>query len=77
MKLKWWEEMEEIIEAVYENGVLKPLKPLRLKEHEKVRIKIIKGDIIELTRKFREIITPENFDESPEEYLLKLREERI
>ncbi|WP_461864093.1 antitoxin family protein [Thermococcus sp.] len=69
--------MEEIIEAVYENGVLKPLKPLRLREHEKVRIKIIKGDIIELTRKFREIITPENFDESPEEYLLKLREERI
>ena len=64
--------MEEIIEAVYEDGVLKPLK---LKEHERVRIKIIKGEVVELTRKFREIITPENFAESPEEYLLRLREE--
>ena len=26
------------IEAVYENGVLKPAQPLPLKEHEKVRI---------------------------------------
>ena len=67
--------MEEIIEAVYEDGVLKPLKPLKLKEHERVRIKIIKGEVVELTKKFREIITPENFDESPEEYLLRLREE--
>jgi len=68
--------MEEIIEAVYEDGVLKPLKPLKLKEHEKVRIKIIKGNVVELTRKFREVVTPENFEESPEEYLLRLREER-
>jgi predicted DNA-binding antitoxin AbrB/MazE fold protein len=28
------------IEAVYENGVLKPTQPLPLKEHEKVRIRI-------------------------------------
>ncbi len=67
--------MGEIIEVIYEDGVLKPLKPLKLKEHERVRIKIIKGDILELTRKFREAITPENFDESPEDYLLRLREE--
>ena len=26
------------VEAVYENGVLKPAEPLPLKEHEKVRI---------------------------------------
>lgn len=26
------------IEAVYEDGVLKPLDPLKLKEHEKVRL---------------------------------------
>ena len=31
----------QIIEAVYENGVLKPLKKLKLKEHSKVIIKII------------------------------------
>ena len=28
------------IEAIYENGVLKPVQPLPLKEHEKVRITI-------------------------------------
>jgi predicted DNA-binding antitoxin AbrB/MazE fold protein len=28
------------IEAIYENGILKPTAPLPLKEHEKVRITI-------------------------------------
>ena len=28
------------VEAIYENGVLKPLQPLPLKEHEKVRITV-------------------------------------
>ncbi len=28
------------IEAVYENGVLKPLQPLPFKEHEKVQITV-------------------------------------
>jgi len=28
------------IEAIYENGVLKPARPLPLKEHEKVRVTI-------------------------------------
>jgi predicted DNA-binding antitoxin AbrB/MazE fold protein len=28
------------VEAIYENGVLKPLQPLPLEEHEKVRIRI-------------------------------------
>jgi len=31
----------QVIEAVYENGVLKTLKKLKLKEHSKVIIKII------------------------------------
>ena len=30
----------KIVEAIYENGVLKPLEKLDLKEGEKVRIKI-------------------------------------
>ena len=30
--------MSRGIEAVYEDGVLKPLTPLNLKEHEKVRL---------------------------------------
>jgi predicted DNA-binding antitoxin AbrB/MazE fold protein len=28
------------VEAIYENGVLKPMAPLPLKEHEKVRVTI-------------------------------------
>jgi predicted DNA-binding antitoxin AbrB/MazE fold protein len=28
------------VEAVYENGVLKPAQPLPLKEHEKVRVTV-------------------------------------
>ncbi|NJE60640.1 antitoxin family protein [Thermococcus sp. 21S7] len=40
--------MEEIIEAVYENGVLKPLKKPHLREHERVKIKIIWRGIDEL-----------------------------
>ncbi len=32
------------IEAVYENGVLKPVQPLPLKEHEQVRVTIQQGD---------------------------------
>jgi predicted DNA-binding antitoxin AbrB/MazE fold protein len=32
------------IEAVYENGVLKPAQPLPLKEHEKVRITVELGE---------------------------------
>ncbi len=28
------------VEAIYENGVLKPIQPLPLKEHEKVRITV-------------------------------------
>ncbi|WP_456452758.1 antitoxin AF2212-like protein [Thermococcus sp.] len=31
----------QVIEAIYENGVLKPLKKLNLKEHSKVIIRII------------------------------------
>jgi len=33
--------LPESIEAVYENGLLKPLKPVDLKEHERVEIIII------------------------------------
>lgn len=32
------------VEAIYENGVLKPTQPLPLKEHEKVRITLEQGD---------------------------------
>ena len=32
--------MPRNIEAVYENGVLKPLSPLNLKEHERVKLTV-------------------------------------
>lgn len=35
--------MPRNIEAVYEDGVLKPLSPLNLKEHEKARITLEEG----------------------------------
>ena len=31
------------IEAIYENGVLKPARPLPLQEHEKVRVTVLTG----------------------------------
>ncbi len=36
--------MSLTVEAVYENGVLKPAVPLPFKEHEKVRVTIEQGD---------------------------------
>ncbi len=36
--------MSRNIEAVYEGGVLKPLSPLKLNEHQKVRITVEGGE---------------------------------
>ncbi len=38
--------MPRNIEVVYEGGVLKPLSPLKLKEHEKVRITLEEGESV-------------------------------
>ena len=35
--------VSQIVEAVYENGVLKPVKPLSLSEHESVRLGILQN----------------------------------
>jgi len=32
--------MESIFEAIYEDGVLKPLEPIKLPEHQRVKITI-------------------------------------
>jgi predicted DNA-binding antitoxin AbrB/MazE fold protein len=32
------------VDAVYENGVLRPLQPLDLKEHEQVIVSVVKTD---------------------------------
>jgi len=50
--------MGEVVEAIYENGVLKPLKKLNLKEGEKVKVEIKKTSkniekILETAKKYR------------------------
>jgi predicted DNA-binding antitoxin AbrB/MazE fold protein len=36
--------MSDIIDAVFENGVFKPLQKVRVKEHQKVALKIVTQD---------------------------------
>jgi predicted DNA-binding antitoxin AbrB/MazE fold protein len=33
--------MTEIVRAVYENGILRPLRPLKLREHQTVRLQLL------------------------------------
>jgi predicted DNA-binding antitoxin AbrB/MazE fold protein len=46
--------MLKTIEAIYEDGVLKPLQKLQLKEHEKVEIQILSSD--EWQKRFKRVI---------------------
>lgn len=49
--------MPKTIEAVYENGVFKPLKKIRLREHEKVELSVLTGTEADVaTRKALSII---------------------
>ena len=36
--------MPEIVAAVYENGMLRPLTPLNLREHQTVRVQVLPDD---------------------------------
>ena len=44
--------MAEIITAVYEEGVLRPTRPLRLKEHQTVRLQLLPVDATEAENVF-------------------------
>ena len=46
--------MAKVIDAVFENGVFKPLNDIKIKEHEKVEIKIVSLD--EWQKRFNRII---------------------
>ncbi len=46
--------MSKTIEAIFEDGVLKPLQKLPLKEHEKVEIRIFSPQ--EWQRRFKKVI---------------------
>lgn len=43
--------MSRIVEAVYEKGVLKPLKEVKLREGERVRIVILMEDFYDLVKR--------------------------
>lgn len=42
--------MSKIIEAIYENGVLKPTKALELGEHQVVKISIVSSKVHEIKK---------------------------
>lgn len=46
--------MAKIIDAIFENGVFKPLQEVQIREHEKVEIKIIAID--EWQKRFNRVI---------------------
>lgn len=47
--------MSQIIKAIFEEGVLKPLEPLNIQEHAKVRI-IIESEMSEPSRSYKSVI---------------------
>ena len=44
--------MAIVVEAVYENGVLRPLEKLELREGERVRVRIERS-VVEIAREYR------------------------
>lgn len=42
--------MSKIIEAIYESGILKPIEPLELREHQVVKITIVSTEISEIKK---------------------------
>ena len=44
--------MAKVIEAIYENSVLKPLEKVDLKDGERVKVEI-KGSLVDKLRKYR------------------------
>ncbi len=36
--------MTEIVTAIHENGVLRPLRPLKLKERQRVQVRVIPSE---------------------------------
>ncbi|RJQ53118.1 MAG: DUF104 domain-containing protein [Nitrospiraceae bacterium] len=49
--------MPKTIEAIYEDGVFKPIKKIRLREHEKVELSVLtKAEIDDVARKALSII---------------------
>jgi len=63
--------MRKVIEAVYENGVFKPLGKVDLKEGKKVRIRIEKRGVYDIIKEYQKYF--EDIDEDLTEILLSER----
>ena len=76
--------MAEVINAVFENGVFKPLEKIEMKEHEKVTIKILSLDqwqsrfnrVIEKIQKRANQYTPEEIEIDISQAIKEVREEK-
>jgi predicted DNA-binding antitoxin AbrB/MazE fold protein len=76
--------MAEVINAVFENGVFKPLEKIEMKEHEKVTIKILSQDqwqsrfnrVIEKIHKRAKQYTPEEIETDISQAIKEVREEK-
>jgi len=76
--------MAQVINAIFENGVFKPLEKIRIKEHEQVTIKIFSMDqwqtrfsiIIEKIHKKASQYTPEEIETDISQAIKEIREEK-
>ena len=76
--------MAQVINAIFENGVFKPLEKIRIKEHEKVTIKIFSTDQwqsrfsckIEKIHKKANHYSPEEIEEDISQAIKDIREEK-
>lgn len=76
--------MSKVIDAIFENGVFKPIQHVDVKEHEKVAIKIVSID--EWQHRFARIIrkiqnrasqyTPEEIESDVSHAIKEVREEK-
>jgi len=63
--------VSEVVEAVYEGGTLRPIKPVKLREGQKVKV-IIEEDFIEASfGKVKSRIPLEVLEEAYHDYLLE------
>ena len=76
--------MAEVINAVFVNGVFKPLEKIEMKEHEKVTIKILSLDqwqsrfnrVIEKIQKRANQYTREEIEDDISQAIKEVREEK-
>jgi predicted DNA-binding antitoxin AbrB/MazE fold protein len=76
--------MDQVINAIFENGVFKPLEKIEMKEHEKVTIKILSLDqwqsrfnrVIEKIHKRANQYTPDEIETDISRAIKEVREEK-